>query len=350
MSSRGWPAGLPSRGAPSLPIALLAWLGLAAIHGGYDFAVFASAPGAPRRRRFDAPRILRRVSPGVALRALLRAAETTAAALAGAAAIAASRAPRAAPRGRLSRALGSRLLGRLIGVTLAGGAVVALGAGRSPRSCSESADLFLRAAAYAVMPLALGVMFIATPAAQAPASPRSRRAWAGVGVAAALALAAAAWTWGPAQWRLLDALRFEARGVRFAAHADYGRAIEAYGEALAIEPGRVEVLSKRAEAYAASNRYDAALADLDVALRAAPATLALYIQRAELNRRRNDPGAAARDLDAALQRKPGDAELLALRAQARLEAGDAQGADDDLAEARAQGARQRRRPAHLGGL
>jgi len=330
----GLAAGFAIARRPSLATALLAWLGLAAVHGAYDFAVFASAPGAAPEAFRRAASVLG-LTPGVALRALLCVAEATAAALAGAAAIAASRAPRAALGGGLSRALASRLLGRLIGVILAGGAVVALGAGALTAIMLESADLFLRAAAYAIMPLALGVMFIAAPAPRAPpAASRRPRAWAGAGVAAALAVAAAAWTWAPAQWRLLNALRFEARGARFVAHADYGRAIEAYGEALAIEPGRVEVLSKRAEAFAASNRYDSALADLDAALRAAPGTLALYVQRAELNRRRDDPGAAARDLDAALQRKPGDPELLALRAQARLGAGDAQGADDDLAEAR----------------
>ncbi len=195
----------------------------------------------------------------------------------------------------------------------------------------ENGDPFLRAAIYAVMPLALGLLFLVTPAPYAPA--RHRRATASAGALAALALAAAAWAWGPAQWRQLHALRFEARGARSAAQGDYARAIEAYSQALAVDPARIEALAQRAEAYAALNRYDAALADVDRALRTAPGNVALYVERADLDLRRNDPAAAATDLDAALQRRPGDPELLAQRAQARLQAGDTAGAHADLAEA-----------------
>jgi predicted Zn-dependent protease len=304
-----------------------AWLVLASIHGVYDFAVFAGAPGAQPEalRRFVAASS---VDAATALRALLCAAEA-AAALAGGAAVAAVGWPREAPRGRLGRLVGSRALGWLVGGVLTGGAVVALGVGALAGVMLESADLFLRVAVYAVMPLALGLLFIAGPASREPA-PRAARA----AVAAGLVLvAAAAWVWGPGAWRRLEALRFEARAARLTARGDYKAAIDNYGWALAVEPGRIESLSQRAEAYAALKRYDAALADLDAALRMQPGVIALYVQRAEMDQRRNAPADAARDLDAALARKAGDSELLALRAQARLQAGDAKGARDDLVEA-----------------
>jgi tetratricopeptide (TPR) repeat protein len=306
---------------------LVAWLGLGTIHGIYDFAVFAAAPGA-------APEAFGRAvaaigwDPVVALRAMLGGAEAAMAMLGGGAAAVAMRAPHDAPRMRFARFVSSRGLAGLLGFALLGGAVVALGTGALTGIMLETADPFLRAAIYAVMPFALGLLFVAT---SAPAW--RRRTTASAAAFAAIAMAAAAWSWGPPYWRQLNALRFEARAARSAASGDYARAIDAYGQALAVEPARIEALAQRAEAYAALNRFDAALADVDAALRTAPGNVALYVERADLDRRRNAPAAAATDLDAALQRRPGDAELLAQRAQARLEAGDAAGAHADLAEA-----------------
>jgi tetratricopeptide (TPR) repeat protein len=309
-----------------------AWIGLAAIHGVYDFAAFAGSSGAAAPEAFRRLVAALGLDVGASLRALLAGAEA-AAALAGSAAVLALRPwpVRAPPRGRLARLACSRGLGSLLGFALSGAASLALIAGALAGFMLESADLFFRFAILAVMPLALGVLYLAGPAP--PPSGRLRRAGLGFGVAAALALVAAAWVWGPAQWRWLDALRFEARGARLAARGDYAGAVEAYGRALAVEPGRIEALSLRAGAETEMNRYDAALADLDAALRVEPQAITLYLQRAEVDRRRNAPGAAAADLEAALKRRPGDPEIMALRAQARLEAGDAKGAHDDLVEA-----------------
>ena len=320
-------------GLPGVALGLAAWMGLAAIHGIYDFAAFAGSSGAAT------PEALRHLaaafgwSPAVALRALLALGEA-AAALAGGAAVLALRPwgelPR--PRRRLGRFVCSRGLGWGLGATLTGGAALALAAGALAGVMLGSADLFFRFAILAILPLALGVLFMAGPAG--PPSARLRRVSAGVGVAAALALVGAAVLWGPAEWRWLDALRFEANGARLAARGDYSGAVEAFGRALAAEPGRIQTLSQRAAAEAAMNRYPAALADLDAALRVAPQAIPLYVQRADIDRRRNAPAAAAADLDAALKRSPGAPELLALRAQARLEAGDAKAAHDDLVQAR----------------
>jgi len=319
-------------------LGLCAWMGLAAIHGLYDFAAFAGGAGAAT------PEGLRRLaaafgwSPAVVLRALLALGEA-AAALAGGAAVLALRPwdELSRPRRRLGRFVCSRGLGWALGAALTGGATLALAAGALAGVMLGSADLFFRFAILAILPLALGVLFLAGPAG--PASVRLRRASAGIGLAAALALAASAAIWGPAQWRWLDALRFEANGARLAARGDYPGAIEAFGRALVAEPRRIQALSQRAAAEAAINRYDAALADLDAALRVAPQAIPLYVQRADIDRGRNAPAAAAADLDAALKRSPGAPELLALRAQARLEAGDAKGAHDDLMQARAEAPR-----------
>ncbi|HXT07196.1 MAG TPA: hypothetical protein VN715_09690 [Roseiarcus sp.] len=319
-------------------LGVAAWMGLAAIHGVYDFAAFAGSSSAA------APAAFRRFvaafgwSPAVSLRALLAAGEV-AAALVGAAAVLALRpwGELAPPRRRLPCLAMSRGLGWLIGGGLAGAATLALVAGALTGFMLESADLFFRVAILAIFPLALGLLFLVGPAP--PASPRLRRIGAGIGVAAALALVTAATLWGPAQWRRLDALRFEARAARLAARGDYPSAVEALDRALAIAPGRIEALSPRAAAEAAMHRYDAALADLDAALRVAPQAIPLYVQRADVDRRRNAPAAAVADLDAALKHRPGAPELLALRAQARLEAGDAKGAGADLVQARAKAPR-----------
>jgi lipoprotein NlpI len=164
-------------------------------------------------------------------------------------------------------------------------------------------------------------------------SQRWRWALAGSGALAAVALSAATVIWGPGEWRTLTALRFEARGARFAAHGDNARAIEAYSQALAAAPERINALSLRAAAYAASGQYQPALTDVDTALRVAPEVIGLYVQRAEIDRARSDPAASLADLAPALQRKPGDPELLAMRGQSRLEAGDSAGAYADLSAA-----------------
>ena len=227
-------------------------------------------------------------------------------------------------------------MGWIVGAPLAGAAFLALAGALVAALLVGSVDPLFRVALYAVLPLALGVLFIAAPTAPtAPISPRTRRALAGVGLAASLALATAALVWGPAEWRWLIALRFEALGARTAAAGDYERAIDSYTRALEVAPGRIEILALRAAAYAAENRYGPALADLDKALAVSPSNVALYMQRANVDRLRNDPKTGVADLDAALKIKSGDPELLAMRGQARLEAGDAKGAYDDLAAASA---------------
>ena len=94
------------------------------------------------------------------------------------------------PRRRLARFACSRGLGWLLGAALTGGATLALAAGALAGFMLGSADLFFRFAILAILPLALGVLFLAGPAGRPSA--RLRRVSAGIGVAAALALVAAA--------------------------------------------------------------------------------------------------------------------------------------------------------------
>lgn len=321
-------------GLKGLALGVAGWLALAAIHGVYDFAVFAGAPGAQAPAVF--PRLVAALGWDAAatLRALLAGAEAAAAVAAGAAVAALPPPVSRKASGRLVRLARARAWSWVVGLPLAGGAALALGGGVVAAVMLESPAALFDVALYAVSPLALGALFLAEPAPKRAAlSARGRRVLTGAGVAAALALGAAAVVWGPPAQRWLSAIGFEARGARLAAGGDYPRAVEAFTRALAAEPGRIAALSQRAAAYAAENRFAPALADLDAALRVAPGNIALYAQRADIDRQRNDPAAAAADLDAALKLKAGDPELLALRGQARLEAGDSKGAYADLAEA-----------------
>ena len=321
-------------GAPGVVAAVGGWLGLATIHGVYDFAVFAGAPGAVPPAAFQQAVAALGLDLGTTLRGLLAGAQGAAALVAIAAVAALRNAPVvASPTGRLARWARGRTIGWLLGGPLAAAALVAGLGGLFASVVLESADAILGVALYAVMPLALGVMFVVAAPPSGSLSRRWRRGFAGVGLVAALALGLAAMVWAPVQWRDLTALRLEARGARFAASGDYDHAIEAYSQALATAPDRIATLSQRAAAYAAAKSYPAALADLDAALRRAPDNVGLWAQRANVNRQRNDPAACVADYDAALKLKPGDAELLASRGQARLEAGDAKAAYDDLAAA-----------------
>ncbi len=323
-----------SRGPRGFALGLLAWLGLAAIHGVYDFAVFAGASSGAAPAGFARLVAALGLDTANALRALLAAAEAAAAVAASAAVLALPAAPFGERRPWLLRLARSRGIGRLVGVPLAGAAFVALAGAIVAALLVGAPDPLFRVALYAVLPLALGLLFILVPTAPpAPLSRGTRRAFVGAGVAASLALLTAAVVWGPTEWRWLTALRFEALGARMAADGDYARAIDAYTRALEIAPGRIDILAQRAAAYAAAERYDPALADLDAALRVSPGNVGLYEQRASVDRQRNDPDAGVADLDAALKVKADDPELLALRGQARLESGDAKGAYDDLAAA-----------------
>jgi tetratricopeptide (TPR) repeat protein len=315
-------------GAGGVALGLAAWAGLAAIHGLYDFSVFAGAPGAAAPAAWARLVAALGLESGEALR-LLFAAALAAMGLAGVAAVAAL--PPA--RGAGARVIGARGFGWAVGGLMVAAAGLTLLGAAAASAAFESADLFALAAGRALMPLALGLAFLVTPAP--PASRPARWAAGGLSLAALAALVVAAAVWGPAQWRQLDAQRFQVRGDRLAARGDKAQALEAYSQSLRIAPERIEALSRRAAVEADLERFDAALADVDAALKIAPQLIPLYVQRAEIARRRNAPAQAAADYDRALALKPGDPELLALRSGARLEAGDPQGAARDVAEARA---------------
>lgn len=330
-------------------LGIAAGVGLAAIHGAYDFAVLAGA-APPEGVRAWAARV--GLDPVAALRGLMIGAEAAAALAAGLALrfspggvgesgedadTFGTRLPLTLtlprkgggdwPRLRLpkERLLHSRALGWGLAGALAGGAVVAVLAGLVVSYAFDSFDALGAALIFAALPFALGIM--AAPAAR-PLSRRGRRALGGLGLAA---LGAAA-VFGPAGRNWLDMTRQEARGARLAAARDYAGADDAFGRAVAAAPERAEPLLMRARVRVTAHRLDAALVDLDAALRLAPAA-PIYAQRAEVQRQRNAPGLALADLEAALRLAPDDATLLALRAQAKLETGDAKGAYDDLAQA-----------------
>lgn len=382
----GLAGGLAAARAPTslagAALGVAAGVGLAAIHGAYDFAVLAGA-APPEAMRLWAVRV--GLDPVGALRGLMIAAEI-AAALAAALALRASpgedgeerdgrptsslllrrgrgdendRVSRMGPpptltlprKGggdsprfqsvarrmgglnasrRFSPLLHARALGWGFSLALAGGAVLAELAGLVASYAFDSFDALGAVLIFAALPFAVGVM--AAPDVR-PFSRRARRAVGALALTALVAGAGSAAVWGHAGWTWLDMTRHEARGARFFARRDYARAEDAFTRAVIAAPERTEPLLLRARVRVAARRLDAALADLDVAVRLTPDTAPIYVQRADVQRQRNVPDAALADLHAALRLAPDDVTLLALRAQAKLETGDPKGAYDDLAQA-----------------
>ena len=336
-------------------LASSAWLALAAIHGAYDFAVFAGAPGAT-------PEAFRRAADALGLDAGV--------ALAGAAVRGGSGGggPRrgGGDQARRARRASRRAAGRRAGSTRARSASFAgvlLTARRRPRPrrraarralMLETADTVLpRRDLFAPAPLALGAHVPRRPRRRGGAHGAARRAQAGAGARGGAWRSAAAGDLGARRGGAgLARCGFEARGARLRRQADDYRApIDAYGEALRREPSRFETLAKRARAYAALNRYDAALADLDAALRVAPDAAALYVERADINRRRNDSRrrrARSRRGAEAPARRPPNCSPCAPRRGWKPATPKAR---EDISRRRSsQGPRRRHRPPHLRGL
>ncbi|MEZ6186640.1 MAG: tetratricopeptide repeat protein [Planctomycetota bacterium] len=108
--------------------------------------------------------------------------------------------------------------------------------------------------------------------------------------------------------------------------ARHQAAIQAYGAALAADPGEVAALLGRARVYTALNLHEKAQADLARALELHPRDVALRLAHAELALRRGDAGEALASYRRAAEQAPTSAPAQAGLGLALLAQGDAAGA------------------------
>lgn len=290
--------------ARGVAMGVAAWLGLAALHGVYDFGYFAGKPDAVRFVAFDALIASLGLDASMTLRVLVDGA-------AAASALAAAAALRALPPAPSAIGFGGALAATLI----AGAFATALyGAGEA-----YAADAWLPFATglgFALPPFALGVMSRPEGAAF------SRRQLATAAALAVCAASVATGVWGPAGWRRLDVTRAQSQGAQLYAQRDFERAAGAYGRAVEIMPGNAEPLAQRAAANAAARRYGDALADLDAALTFDAANPQWLAQRAQARLETGDSDGAALDLAQARRLAPNDPGIMRMTALRDVDKGD----------------------------
>jgi len=301
--------------ARGFALCVAAWLGLAFLHGLYDFVAFATRPGAETPHAFDLAVAAFGLDRLTALWGLLTFA------LAGEA-LAAVATLRPSPE--------RRGLGLALAAPLLAGAAAALIWGAQRAYAAADGNWVSYGTSLAIVLFAFGWMSL---------PPRRARELALVAAGTAALALAAALVWGPAGWTRLQVEHAAAQGAQFAYRRDFVRAVAAYDRALAIAPQDVAALTGRATAYLFGGRYADALADVDAGLRVAPSA-ALYGLRAEVDVSRRDFAAALADVDSAERFDGFLPDWLSLRAQVRLYVGDIKGARDDLDHARSLDARR----------
>lgn len=105
--------------------------------------------------------------------------------------------------------------------------------------------------------------------------------------------------------------------------------IEFYSECLAGDPGSVDALWKRAQAYEANAQTEEAIADYSRVTELQPEQLEPYVARIRLHLASGDSAAAIAECNEAMQRFP-SCDLFHERAQALRLAGDLEGALADV--------------------
>lgn len=107
------------------------------------------------------------------------------------------------------------------------------------------------------------------------------------------------------------------RGLQAARRGDFGAAVAAYDEALAIRPDNAGVLGWKGYALYRSQAYEAALASLDAAIRIAPSNAELHYNRALALWRLGRLDAAGAALQAAYDADPAYRAIVARDPQSR---------------------------------
>ena len=114
---------------------------------------------------------------------------------------------------------------------------------------------------------------------------------------------------------------------------DHTRAIDAYTEALRLDPTDVQAYIDRGGAYGAAGRLDAAFADLDKALKLHPNAATAYYNRALCHREKKDFDRALADFREAIRLDPKEAMFYRQRAECHAARADYAAALRDCCEA-----------------
>jgi len=131
-----------------------------------------------------------------------------------------------------------------------------------------------------------------------------------------------------------DADAWGNRGNAYRALGQYDRAIQDLDHAIAIRPGKYD-FNNRGSSYNGLTRYQEAVADFDQAIALDPDFSAAYYNRGIAHNALKQYKLAVKDFDFVIKKDPKDSEAFLRRSVARRALGDSDGADADLARARA---------------
>ncbi len=166
---------------------------------------------------------------------------------------------------------------------------------------------------------------------KAAAPPLKDRLWRWAGLAFLLGGAAAAlWLFTRPMTPSYQADMWLGRGFWHYQNGRYKQAVEAFDEALAIDPAHAAAYYNRAHAYADLGQYAEALTDYGHVIDLYPGFAEVYAERGQLYWEIGEYPAALADLNTALDLRPYDVRALFWRARTHDSMGDESAARADF--------------------
>jgi tetratricopeptide (TPR) repeat protein len=127
------------------------------------------------------------------------------------------------------------------------------------------------------------------------------------------------------------AVAYSHRGQSFMRRRLYDKAIEDFGQAIALDPRLARAYRNRGAAHFIGEAYDKALPDYDAAIRLQPDDPGGYTDRCSVNVMTGKPKEAKVDCDKAIDLEPQHGPAHAWRTLANLQLGNLGAADQDIA-------------------
>jgi tetratricopeptide (TPR) repeat protein len=127
---------------------------------------------------------------------------------------------------------------------------------------------------------------------------------------------------------------FYNRGLDYANKGQFDRAIEDYSQAIRLRPRSPDYFISRGVAYDSLGQYDRAIQDYDQAIRLKPNHGLAFVDRGIAYANQEQYDRAIQDYDEAVRINPNDPDALYNRGQAKRAKGDIPGGDADLAMAK----------------
>jgi len=140
----------------------------------------------------------------------------------------------------------------------------------------------------------------------------------------------------PDEQQQADAARQE--GDRLAKAGEYAAAIEAYDQAIKIDPKFAAAYKDRGTAYLRLHQPERAIQDYDQAIQLDPEDAEAYFERGGAHVALREFEAAIRDYDRAIEKKPDYGRAYSVRGGAKSQSGDKAGAQADWDKADSMGA------------